>query len=79
MCVKIVWVKWRDASEELGEWTHPVETNPKGKEALIESVGSLVKEQDGFLSIAMDSCDGHVRNVGHVPISWIVERQEWSV
>lgn len=77
--MKMIWLKWRDASEETGEWMSPVEANPKGKEALIETAGIFVKESDGFVTLALDWCDGHVRNVGHVPKSWVIDRKEWDI
>jgi hypothetical protein len=61
----ILWVRWYDASYQRGECTEE-ELVPKVE---IESAGLLVREDEEFISLALDKYDGDQtwRYIEHIP------------
>ena len=68
---KVVLVRWLDASYQRGECTDD-ELNPRVE---LESAGLLVREDDDFISIALDRYGGDRtwRYIEHIPKVNVIE------
>lgn len=71
--MKIVYVRWRDATT-LDDWHEPDVLTGEGMEC--ESVGFLTAEDDDFIALSRDCTpEGPIRATVQIPTSWIIERR----
>lgn len=78
---EMVWIKWKDASYERGEYTKE-EVRPGCD---IQTAGILIKEDDEFVSLALDHFPGSdrwdpsYRHIVHIPKVNIVKQRRFEV
>lgn len=72
----VTYIKWFDASNQVGEEWGTMRPNQFQKEGIMHSAGILAEEDKKTVSLALEAHDGHFRHVIHIHKVNILARRD---